>query len=83
MNNFKDELLDTQDLGLAIALTSTGYELVELEKAPYGKRVTFRFLASNDAIHRSAQNYWSGKLMVDAKTFWNESKNIKTRLYSL
>lgn len=83
MNKFNADLLDMQDLGLAIALVSSGYELIELERAPYGKRVTFRFLASNDAIHQSAQDYWSGKLMVDAKTFWNESKNIKTRLYSL
>ena len=76
------QLYDTGDMGLAVALVCVGHELVELEKPASGNgRVTFRFL-SNPAIHRVAQDYWSGKLLIDAKLHWNETKNVKTRLYS-
>lgn len=76
------EILDTEDMGLAIALACCGYELKGLERPQFSKRVTFRFLG-DDNIHEIAQCYWSGKLPIDAKSYWNESKNIKTRLYSL
>lgn len=79
----KKQLVDTEDFGLAIALVCCGYELAALERQKQGSnRITFRFLA-HDSIDEDAQNYWSGKLTVDAKTYWNESKNLKTRLYSL
>lgn len=76
------ELMDTQDMGLSVALICKGYELVQLEPTRFGKRVTFRFRA-DDSIHVTAQEYWTGALEVGAKQFWNESKNLKTRLYSL
>lgn len=76
-------LIDTEDFGLAIALVCCGYELVGLEQKKQGSsRITFRF-ASHQNINEDAQKYWSGKLAVDAKSYWNESKNLKTRLYSL
>jgi hypothetical protein len=76
------ELLDTQDMGLAVGLVSKGYELLELESKSYSKRVTFRF-QQETSIDQAAQDYWSGRMQVDAKTYWNEMKNLKTRLYSL
>lgn len=79
----KQELMDTEDLGLAIALVCCGYELVDLERRYYGsERTTFRF-ATHARIHETAQKYWNGKLLIDAKKYWSESKNLKTRLYSL
>jgi hypothetical protein len=76
------ELLDTQDMGLAVGLISKGYELLELESSGYSKRITFRF-QQEKSIDEAAQDYWSGRMQVDAKTYWNEMKNLKTRLYSL
>ena len=77
-----NELLDTQDMGLAVGLVSKGYKLLELESNGYSKRVTFRF-QQETSIDQAAQDYWSGRMHVDAKTYWNEMKNLKTRLYSL
>ncbi len=78
----QSELTDTQDMGLAIALLCMSYELISLEGNSRNSRVTFRFL--NEAgINEATQEYWSGKLLVSAKSYWNESKNLKTRLYSL
>jgi hypothetical protein len=80
--NHNAQLTDTQDMGLAIALLTKGYQLVNLETKDYSKRVTFQF-KKEPAIDQIAQSYWAGKLLVDAKLYWSESKNLKTRLYSL
>ena len=69
-------------MGLAIALLCTGYELVKLGQPESGRRITFEFRPAK-GIEQATQDYWSGKLSVDAKRYWNESKNLKTRLYSL
>lgn len=82
MNKDYKQLLDSQDMGLAVALLCKEYQLAELERPEYGSRVTFRFIL-DDGIDQAAQNYWNGKLEVDAKRYWNEAKNLKTRLYSL
>lgn len=82
MRASNEQLTDTQDMGLSVALICAGYELVDLESQAAGKRVTFRFKTMS-GIDQVAQNYWAGKLSVDAKTYWNETKNLKTRLYSL
>lgn len=82
MSMTTEQLYDTSDMGLAIALICLGHELVQLEQAGSSKRVTFRFKAAN-GLYEAAQSYWCGKLYVDAKAYWNESKNLKTRLYSL
>lgn len=76
------DLTDTQDMGLAIALMCMSYELIGLERSGHSNRVTFRFLDQH-GINEATRDYWSGKLLVSAKTYWNESKNLKTRLYSL
>jgi len=82
MNKEYERLLDSQDMGLAVALLCKEYQLAELERPQYGGRVTFRFIL-DDGIDQAAQDYWNGKLEIDAKRFWNEAKNLKTRLYSL
>ena len=82
MNKEYERLLDSQDMGLAVALLCKEYQLAELERPQYGGRVTFRFIL-DDGIDQAAQDYWNGKLEIDAKRFWNEAKNLKTRIYSL
>jgi hypothetical protein len=76
-----DKYFDTQDMGLAVSLVCVGFELTELTPSQNSRRLTFRF-TSHQAIVSTAQNYWASKLKVDAKQFWNEAKNLKTRLYS-
>lgn len=76
------DLIDTQDFGLAVALICKKYDLLDLDKSFGARRITFRF-ADKPGINQASQDYWNGKLLVDAKTYWSESKNLKTRLYSL
>lgn len=75
-------LLGTQDMGLAIALLCKGYHLVDLKRADNSARITFRFQWQDD-LHETAQAYWDGALQVDAKQYWQESRTLKTRLYSM
>lgn len=75
------EVYDTQDFGQAIALSCKGFELLNMLHGESGNRVTFQFRRTPELVIAS-QAYWSGSLSIDAKTFWNESKNLKARLYS-
>jgi hypothetical protein len=70
------------DLGQATALTCRGFEVIDLAPNPDTDRVTFYFKPSKE-IDLTTRLYWSGKLPVDAKQFWQEMKNLKTRLYGL
>ena len=70
------------DLGQATALVCSGFEVIDLAPNPDSERVTFYFRQSQK-INETAQLYWSGKLSVDAKQYWQEMKNLKTRLYGL
>lgn len=70
------------DLGQATALVCAGFEVIDLASNPDSDRVTFYFQPS-ERIATTAQEYWSGKLKVDAKQYWQEMKNLKTRLYSV
>jgi hypothetical protein len=70
------------DLGQATALICAGFEVIDLTPNPDSDRVTFYFKPS-ERIAETTQLYWSGKLTVDAKQYWQEMKNLKTRLYSL
>lgn len=80
MTNF--ELYDCGDMGLAVALICHDFELAALERQSDGSnRITFRFIA-HKRIPQTVQDYWSGNLAVNAKRYWNETKNLKTRLYS-
>lgn len=73
---------DTQDFGQAAALLAKGYELIAMHPMENSKRVVFHFVIT-PAIEQDAQAYWNGKLLVDAKQYWGESKNLKTRLYGV
>ncbi|MSU44959.1 hypothetical protein EXS45_02155 [Candidatus Nomurabacteria bacterium] len=70
----------TFDLGCSAALISAGFELASLEKSNPGK-VHFIFLKSNN-IEKVVADYWADRLEVKARTFFDNTKMIKNRLYS-
>jgi len=72
------------DLGVASALICAGYVLVDISPSDNGEssRVIFYF-AQNESVEKTIGDYWAGRLSVDAKQYWQETKNLKTRLYSL
>jgi len=73
---------DTEDFGQAVALLSKGYEIIDMHPKENSRRVVFHFEIT-PTIERAAQDYWNGKLQVDAKQYQAESKNLKTRLYGV
>jgi hypothetical protein len=82
MNMSNSNSITTQDMGLAVALLCRGHNLQNLIPSGNGYRITFEFDLSS-TIEDDERHYWDGTLLVEAKQFWNETKNLKTRLYSL
>lgn len=70
------------DLGLASAMVCKGFEIIDLSPNPDSERVTFYFKPCAD-LDVITKQYWSGRLTVDARQFWQEMKNLKTRLYNI
>lgn len=70
----------TYDLGCASALLSKGVELVALDKSN-PKKAQFIFRKQN-GIDFIVDNYWTDKLDVKARSFFDNIKALKNRIYS-
>lgn len=70
----------TYDLGLASALVSKGQSLIGLENSRRGKT---RFVFdSAPEIEEIAGRYWDNNLKICARTFFENQKMLKSRIYS-
>lgn len=69
------------DLGCCAALVSYGHELISLDKQNSG-RTMFIFIRSR-GIGGAVEDYWSDKLQVSARSYFDNLKMLKNRLYSL
>jgi len=70
----------TFDLSCAAALISAGFELVSLNKTN-PRKVQFIF-NQEDCIEKVIDDYWTDKLKVNARTFFDNIKMLKNRIYS-
>ena len=70
----------TFDLGCSAALISADFELVSLNKQN-PRKVQFIFRRKVD-IEKAVDNYWANKLKVKARTFFDNVKMLKNRIYS-
>jgi hypothetical protein len=70
----------TYDLGLAAALITVGFDLQGLTKAN-PKRVSFNFIDS-DRVYNFSNAYWSGKVKVNPRLYFDNIKLLKNRIYS-
>ncbi len=68
------------DLGCCAALLSIGYELETLNK-DNPRKVAFILKRAN-GIDIAINNYWSSDLKVDARTYFDNIKMLKNRIYS-
>lgn len=68
------------DLGLATALLCLDHELITLERKD-SKKSVFLFRKRNDT-EEIENNYFSNKLEVKARDFWDHSRALKSKLYS-
>lgn len=70
----------TFDLGAAAALVSAGFQLVSLDKAN-PRKAQFTFLREAE-IQAVLDDYWTDRLEVKARSFFDNLKMLKNRLYS-
>ncbi|MDD3284364.1 MAG: DUF5659 domain-containing protein [Patescibacteria group bacterium] len=76
----KNRYFFTTDLGCSSALISVGFKLVSLNKSNI-KKVQFIFILEK-GIELMADKYWANKLEVKARTFFDNTKMLKNRIYS-
>lgn len=68
------------DLGLCAALVSLGFPLASLDKAnPNKVRFIFR---KKVGIDKSIADYWAGGLEIRARTYFENIKMLKNRIFS-
>lgn len=70
----------TYDLGCSAALISAGFSLVSLDKAN-PRKVQFIF-RREVGIEKVVDDYWADRLKVKARTFFDNVKMLKNRIYS-
>ncbi len=75
-----NEILPVSDLGCAAALATAGFELLALDRQNLHK-IKFVFRRSA-GIEKVADNFWSDRLEQKSRSFWDNIKNLKNRIYS-
>jgi len=74
------QYLHTFDLGAAASLATAGFKLVSLEKSnPQKVQLVFR---RDVGIEKVVDDYWADRLEVKARTFFDNIKMLKNRIYS-
>lgn len=68
------------DLGCSAAIIAAGYELMNLDRTN-PSRVGFIF-ENSEPLQSDVNAYWANRLSVDARTLNENSKMLKTRIYS-
>jgi len=70
----------TFDLGCSAALISAGFQLISLDKTnPHKAQFIF---CREDGIEQVVDDYWADRLEVKARTFFDNIKMLKNRIYS-
>jgi len=78
--NITKKTFSTFDLGCSAALISTGFELISLDKSN-PQKVLFMF-KEKIGIKETVDNYWSDYLIVKSRSFFDNIKMLKNRIYS-
>ena len=68
------------EFGLVAGLMSLGYSPIERQKN--GKRIEFLF-ESDDEFERLCNDYYNGRMSVDAQNYSNTMKSIKASIYRM
>ena len=70
----------TYDLGCSAALLTAGFELLSLNKDnPHKSLMVF---SRRKGLDQAVEDYWSGKLEVKARSYFDNIKMLKNRIYS-
>lgn len=71
----------TYDLGVSTALLCAGFELLKIDKGADARKSLFVF-KKEDGIEDIADRYFSDRLEVKARSFFDHLKALKNQLYS-
>lgn len=72
--------MKTFDLGASAAMLCAGFELLSLDRVnPHKVMFVFR---REEGIENAIDSYWSDRLEVKARSFFDAIKALKNRLYS-
>jgi len=72
--------LQIRDLGLAAAIVSLGFEVLETRR-DMNSRIYFVFVDSPE-LQEAIKEYWANTLNVKARYYFDAIKMLKTRIYS-
>ena len=75
-----NEVMAVSDLGCAAALATAGFELLALDREN-PRKIKFVFRRET-GIEKVADDFWSDRLEQKSRSFWDNIKNLKNRLYS-
>lgn len=70
----------TSDLGCCSALITLGFHLADLDKTN-PRRVVFLF-QNSEGLGKAINDYWSDLLAVNARSYFDNIKMIKNRIYN-
>lgn len=71
----------TYDLGVSTALLCAGFQLLSVDKNDNPRKALFIF-QKEDGIEDVADRYFSDRLEVKARSFFDNLKALKNQLYS-
>lgn len=71
----------TYDLGVSAALLCAGFQLLSVDKGANQRKSLFVF-KKDDGIEEVADRYFSDRLEVKARSFFDQLKALKNKLYS-
>ncbi len=74
------EYFQSADLGLATALVCRGHNLIALDKHE-PRKVSFVF-KREVGIEDDTDDYWSDRLEIKARNYFENLRNLKNRIYS-
>ncbi len=74
------DVFSTFDLGVSTALLCAGFELLSVDKE--NPRKALFIFRKDDDIEVTANDYFSDRLQVRARSFFDHLKALKNQLYS-
>lgn len=75
----KDDYYQTSDISLATVI-SLFHPLIDIQ--PQSNKKSLFVFKRSKKVEKLVEDYWTGALKIEPKTYFSQLKQIKTRLYS-
>ena len=77
----KENILKSSDIAVCAAACCHGYRIEKIERETTGK--AFFSIKQDERLSNLIKQYFTNELKVDALTYFNYLKEIKTQIYNL